>query len=153
MQHPTPAAEAPLEEPLPMKLHSLIPAVLLCAIAAPFFGQALKIDPNATTAPQTLEDRRKALNRVFDDYWQDNLRHSPEFASSIGDKRYNDQISDYSVKAFNEGLEREQGFLMRLAAIDNAGFTAQENISRDLLLRQFTEDQEASEFKEWEMPL
>ena len=136
-----------------MKLHSLIPAVLLCAIAAPFFGQALKIDPNATTAPQTLEDRRKALNRVFDDYWQDNLRHSPEFASSIGDKRYNDQISDYSVKAFNESLEREQGFLMRLAAIDATGFTPQEMISRELLLRQFTEDQESAEFKEWEMPI
>jgi uncharacterized protein (DUF885 family) len=71
----------------------------------------------------------------------------------IGDKRYNDQISDYSVKAFNEGLEREQGFLMRLAAIDTTSFTPQEIISRDLLLHQFTEDQESAEFKEWEMPV
>jgi len=90
---------------------------------------------------------------VFADAWEDNLRHSPEFASSIGDKRYNDQLSRLLVKAYNEGLEREQGFLMRLAAIDPSGFTAQETISRDLLLRQFAEDQEASEFKEWEMPL
>jgi uncharacterized protein (DUF885 family) len=115
-------------------------------------AQALKVDPNAATAPQSLEDRRKALNRLFDEYWQDNLRHSPEFASSLGDKRYNDQISDYSVRAYNEQLEREQGYVLRLAAIDPTGFTQQEVISRDLLLRQFTEDQEASEFKEWEMP-
>jgi len=121
--------------------------------AAPLRAQALKVDPNAAAAPQSLEDRRKALNRLFDEYWQDNLRHSPEFASSIGDKRYNDQISDYSVKAYNEGLEREQGYLLRLAAIDPTGFTPQEVISRDLLLRQFTQDQEASEFKEWEMPV
>ena len=116
-------------------------------------AQALKTDPNAAAAPQSLEDRRKALNRVISEYWEDNLRHSPEFASSIGDKRYNDQISDYSVRAYNESLAREQGYLLRLAPIDNTGFTAQENISRELLLRQFTEDQEGSEFKEWEMPL
>jgi uncharacterized protein (DUF885 family) len=120
---------------------------------APLHAQALKVDPNAAAAPQSLEDRREALNSLFNDYWQDNLRHSPEFASVIGDKRYNDQISDYSVKAFNDGLAREQAFLMRLAAIDATGFTPQEMISRDLLLRQFTEDQESAEYKEWEMPL
>jgi uncharacterized protein (DUF885 family) len=141
--------------------HSPIyPVLLSVLIATPLAipprcaqGQALKIDPKAQTAPQSLEDRRKALNQVFQDSWQDGLLHQPEFASSIGDKRYNDQISDYSVKAVNEGLERDQAFLMRLAAIDATGFTPQELISRDLLLREFTEEQEGSEFKEWEMPL
>jgi uncharacterized protein (DUF885 family) len=128
-------------------------AVFFSLPLVPAHTQALKVDPNAAAAPQSLEDRRKALNRVFNDYWEDNLRHSPELASSIGDKRYNDQISDYSVKAFNEGLEREQGFLMRLAAIDTTGFTTQEIVSRDLLLRQFTEDQESAEFKEWEFQI
>ncbi|HTJ30954.1 MAG TPA: DUF885 domain-containing protein [Acidobacteriaceae bacterium] len=127
--------------------------VLSASVLPAAHAQSLKTDPQATAAPQTLDERRKALNQLFDDYWQDNLKHSPEFASTIGDKRYNDQISDYSLKAYNEGLAREQGFLMRLAAIDTTGFTAQEVISRDLLLRQFTDDQEAAQFKEWEMPL
>ena len=100
-----------------------------------------------------VEANRKALNAVFQDYWEDNLKHSSEFASTLGDKRYNDQITDYSVKAFNDGLAREESFLMRLAAIDPAGLTAQETISRELLLRTFAEDQEAAEFKEWEMPV
>src|ERR1700684_1478817 len=113
-----------------MKLRVVLLALVFCFPLSLLHGQALKVDPSATAAPEALEDRRKALNRLFDDYWQDNLRHSPEFASSIGDKRYNDQISDYSVKAFNEGLEREQGFLMRLAAIDTTGFSAQEIVSR-----------------------
>ena len=106
----------------------------------------------ATSVPP-LEDRRKDLNAVFNDYWEDVLRHDPEFASMLGDKRYNDQISDYSVKAVNNKLEREDALMMRLAAIDPAGFTEQEKISRELLLRQFTEDQEGAEFKEWEMPV
>jgi uncharacterized protein (DUF885 family) len=107
--------------------------------------------PPATAA--SAQENRKALNAVFQDYWEDTLKHSPEFASSLGDKRYNDQISDYSVKAVNQGLEREQNFLLRLAAIDVTGLTDQEKTSRDLLLRQITEDEEAAQFKEWEMSL
>src|ERR1019366_4643926 len=94
----------------------------------------------------SADGNRKALNAVFHDYWEDLLKHDPEFASSIGDKRYNDQINDYSVKAVNDRLEREQNFLMRLADIDVAGLSDQEKISRDLLLRQFTEDQEAAAY-------
>ena len=81
------------------------------------------------------------------------MERSPEFASELGDKRYNDRIDDYSVKAENAWLEREENFMMRLAAIDPAGFTDQEKISRELLLRQFADDEEAAQFKEWEMPL
>ena len=101
--------------------------------------------------PSLVEGNRKALNEIFEDYWQDRLRHDPEFASELGDQRYNDQISDYSVKAANEALEREQSFLMRLAAIDPSGLSEQEKISRELLLREFTDDQEAAAFKEWEL--
>ena len=104
-------------------------------------------------APVSVEANRKALNQIFQDYWEDNLAHNPEFASTLGDKRYNDQISDYSVKAYNNGLARGEACLLRLAAIDAAGLTGQDTISRDLLLRRLTEDQEDAEFKEWEMPV
>jgi uncharacterized protein (DUF885 family) len=106
-----------------------------------------------TAALAPVEDRRKAMNAVFHDSWEDNLEHTPEFASILGDKRWNDKISDRSVKAFNEGLAREQAFMLRLAAIDPTGFTDQEKISRELLLRSITQDEESAEFKEWEMPV
>jgi uncharacterized protein (DUF885 family) len=117
------------------------------------FVSPLALRPQAPAPAGSVEANRKALNAIFYDYWEDKLKRDPEFASTIGDKRYNDQIDDYSVRAFNEGLEREQGFLMRLAAIDPGGLTVQEKTSRELLLRLFAEDEEAAEFKEWEMPL
>jgi uncharacterized protein (DUF885 family) len=104
-------------------------------------------------APASLDDRRKALNDLFHEYWEAYLAHNPEFASTIGDTRYNDKISDNSVKAFNDWLEREQTWLLRLAAIAPDGLTDQEKLSRELLLRDFTVDAEAAEFKEWEMPV
>lgn len=75
------------------------------------------------------------MNALFQGFWEDALAHAPEFASSIGDKRFNDKTADRSVKAFHEGLEREHAFYVQLAAIDTTGFTEQENISRELLMR------------------
>jgi len=132
-------------------------AVLLLTTHYPLisaFAQKLQLaPPTKAPAPVSLEDRRKALSDLFHEYWEDQLKHDPEFASSLGDKRYNDQTSDYSVKAVNDALAREQNFLMRLAAIDPTGFTDQEKISQDLLIREFEMDQEGAEFKDWEMPV
>ncbi|MGA2218083.1 MAG: DUF885 domain-containing protein [Terracidiphilus sp.] len=125
----------------------------LAAIAFTLLIPAAPARSQAAPSPASVEANRKQLNELFNDYWEDNLKHNPEFASTIGDKRYNDQISDYSVKAFNDTLAREQNFLMRLAAIDDSGLTDQEKISRELLLRRFAEDAESAEFKEWEMPV
>ncbi len=126
---------------------------LLFAIAPPPRAQKPPASTAAPAAAASVEDRRRALNALFRDYWEDVLEHDPEFASSIGDKRYNDKISDYSVKAVNLKLEREQNYLMSLAVIDPTGFTGQERTSRELLMRKLADDQEAADFKEWEMPV
>jgi uncharacterized protein (DUF885 family) len=128
---------------------ALIATASLLALLPQLPAQKLQATP--ASVPVSLDDRRKALNDLFHDYWEDFLKHNPEFASSICDQRYNDQISDYSVRAFNDGLARERKFLLRLAAIDPTGFTDAEKISQQLLIRQFEEDDEAAEFKEWEM--
>jgi uncharacterized protein (DUF885 family) len=128
-------------------------AALLTSLPA-LRAQKLAPAPSAQpAAPASLDDRRKALNDLFHDYWEDRLKHDPEFASLIGDKRYNDQISDQSVQAVNDELARERNFLLRLAAIDPTGFTDQEKTSQDLLIRRFELHEEAAGFKEWEMPV
>ncbi|HUX43857.1 MAG TPA: DUF885 domain-containing protein [Terracidiphilus sp.] len=110
--------------------------------------------PRAQAALQpSLEQRRAALNGLFAEYWDAYLARNPEFASTIGDKRFNDKVQDFSVRAENDWLAEEQNYLMRLAAIDPTGFTDEENTSRELLLRQFTDDLEAADYKEWEMPV
>ena len=128
----------------------LLPSLAVVLLLVPALQPVLCAQ--AKTIPP-LADRRAALNELFKDYWDTYLQHSPEFASFIGDKRFNDQLSDHSVKAYNDWLATEQNYMLRLAAIDPTGFTGQEQTSRDLLLRRFVDDQEAAEFKEWEMPV
>ena len=43
---------------------------------------------------------------------------SPEFATTVGDKRYNDRLSDHSPEFFKSDLEQKRKFLARFEAID-----------------------------------
>jgi uncharacterized protein (DUF885 family) len=126
-----------------------ISAFLLIAFAPSIRAQ---LPLAQSSAPASLDDRRKALNSILREYKEDLLKHDPEFASEHGDQRYNDQISDYSVSAFHDKLARETNFMLQLAAIDPDGFTEQETAAKDQLLRKFADDLEASDLKEWEIP-
>ena len=104
-------------------------------------------------AADSVAARSKALSTLFGEIWEDRLKHSPEFASFLGDKRYNDQWTDYSVAEVNAALARGRVFLDRLSEIDTTGLTPQEVLSRDLMVRELTDAQEGARFKEWEMPV
>ena len=106
----------------------------------------------ASSVP-SVEDRRKALNSLFRQDWDETLSYNPEFASLIGDKRFNDKIKDQSVRAFNADLAREQALMLKVAAIDPVGFTDQEKVSRELFIRSVEEAEEGAGFKPWEMPI
>ena len=138
---------------------------LSCLLFQPLFAQTFPKSvsksagtqrlPGASTpaVPVTLEERRAALKALFDEIWQDNLRSSPEFASSIGDKRYDDRLTDYSIGAYNERIARGRDYIFRLAAIDTTGLTDQEVLSKDLMARRLVDQQEEAEYKPWEMPV
>jgi uncharacterized protein (DUF885 family) len=108
---------------------------------------------DAGTASASVAASSKALSALLAEIWEDGLKHSPEFASSIGVKRYNDQLTDYSAKEVNASLQRGLGYIQRLGAIDTTGLTDQEKLSADLMLRSLIEQQEGAKFKEWEMPV
>ncbi|MGA9718776.1 MAG: DUF885 domain-containing protein [Acidobacteriaceae bacterium] len=115
--------------------------------------QTLPQQPPAPASTSSVAQREKALNSVFSDYWQQQLKDSPEFASTLGDKRYDDQLTDYSVAGYNAHLERDRAFLDRLGAIDTTGLPEQEDLSKDLLVRRLVDEQEEARFKPWELPV
>lgn len=129
----------------------LIPCLLAVALVSPQMLPPQRPHVAADLSP--LPERETALNTVFSDYWEQQLKESPEFASTLGDKRYDDRLSDYSVAAYNAHLERDRAFLERLAAIDTTGLPDQEQLSKDLLVRRLVEEQEEARFKPWEMPV
>ena len=129
----------------------LISCLLAATLASPQMLPPQR--PHVATALSNVAEREKALNTVFSDYWEQQLKENPEMASSLGDKRYDDQLSDNSVAAYNAHLERDRAFLDRLAAIDATGLPEQQQLSKDLLIRRIVDEQEEARFKPWEMPV
>ncbi len=134
--------------------YGLAGLLLVGAVGRPGAAALGQAQPGAAGATATSPaERTAALTKLFAEIWQDRLKHSPEFASSLGDKRYDDQLTDYSAKAVNAELERGLGYIQRLSEIDTAGLPEQEQLSAELMLRQLIDQQEGAKFKAWEMPL
>src|SRR5690349_14451337 len=79
--------------------------------------------------------RRKALNSLIAEQWEYTLRTSPVYASILGDKRWNDQLDDFSQKAIDADLQETQKFLTRFESIDVTGLSDQDVLNRDLMVR------------------
>jgi uncharacterized protein (DUF885 family) len=115
---------------------------------------SLLLPMGAVAAPAAdLETRRKALNDLLAEQWEYNMRTSPIYASVLGDKRYNDQLGDFSQKAIDEDLVEKKKFLDRFEAIDTAGFPEQEALNKTLMVRDLKNELDGVRFKEWEMPV
>jgi uncharacterized protein (DUF885 family) len=104
-------------------------------------------------APADVEARRQQLNALIAELWEWNLQQSPVFASIIGDKRYNDQLSRNSEKAILEQQAKEKEFLKRFQAIDPTGLPHQDMLNRELEIRGLKEDIEGTDLKTWQMPV
>lgn len=100
-----------------------------------------------------LEARRKTFQELLAEHWEYTLSHSPEFASILGDKRWNDKSSDLSEKAVTEHLAKTREFLTRFEAVDTSAFPQQEALTKTLLVRRFRETLDNARFKNWEMPV
>jgi uncharacterized protein (DUF885 family) len=101
----------------------------------------------------SVEVRVKALHELLNEQWEYFLRTSPEFASILGDKRYNDKLSDLSQAAIDRDLAQNRAFLAKFTAVDATGFPEQERLNRDLMVRNLRESLDAAKFREWEMPV
>ena len=123
---------------------------LLSVFALAFFAVTVTAaEPSAAD----LDKRRKTFNDLLTEEWEHVLRTNPEFASYLGDKRYNDRSSDLSEAAVDRERTASRGFIKRAEAISTAGFSDQEKISHALFIRVLRESIEDADLKNWEMPV
>jgi len=123
-------------------------ASLLTPLAA--HGAATK---PATAAGSDLEARRKALDSLLKEQWEYTLSTNPEFASILGDKRWNDKLSEVSDAAVQRDLAKTREFLAKFEAIDTTGFPEQEALNKALMVRDLKEGLDNARFEGWLMPV
>ncbi len=131
-------------------IHHILCSVILLA-ALPLFAQPA--GKPAIKDPAPLAERVAAQNALFEEYYEYGLREFPERATSAGDYRYNDRLSDFSLEAVARHHQSDLQFLHRLEAISPAAFADQDLLSHDLLLRVLRMRLEDYELREYLMPI
>jgi len=95
----------------------------------------------------------KALNALLAEQWQHTLETSPEFATILGDLRYNDRWSDASLANQQAEYAKTKDFLARFQAISTTGLSDEDKLNQQLMVRQLQDALKAHELKIDEMPL
>src|SRR5436305_11851539 len=116
---------------------------LLLAVSVFTFAQGQK----------SVTDRLATQNALFEEQYESDLRNFPERATSSGDYRFNDKLGDYSLAAIQQRHKTDESFLKRLEAIPTHGFSDQDQLSHDLLVRVLEQRIADFELKEYEMPI
>jgi len=104
-------------------------------------------------ATADVPTRVKALNGLLAEQWQHTLETSPEFATILGDLRYNDRWSDASLAKQQVEYAKTKEFLTRFQAIDTTGFSEEDKLNQQLMVRQLQDALKAHDLKIDEMPL
>jgi uncharacterized protein (DUF885 family) len=117
--------------------------LLLVTMTSSIFAQDLK----------PVADRLAAQNALFEEQYETDLRNFPERATAYGDYRFNDKLAEYSLDAILQRHQTDETFLARLEAIPSTGFSDQDQLSHDLLVRVLQQRIADFDLKEYEMPI
>lgn len=100
-----------------------------------------------------VADRLAAQNALFEEQYENDLRNFPERATAFGDYRYNDKLADYSLDAIAQREKSNEASLKRIEAIATTGFSDQDQLSHDLMVRVLQQRIADYNLKEFEMPI
>jgi prolyl oligopeptidase len=104
---------------------------------------------NLTANAGPVDDFRALL----DEAWEWQLVQRPVFASSLGDRRFNDKWADLSIEAIEARHQQQQDFLDRLRAIDSSGLSTNDQLNYDLFRRKLHNDIDHHQYKAYLMPI
>jgi uncharacterized protein (DUF885 family) len=102
-----------------MKKSALVLSVLLC------------LPPTLRAAPAP-DSAAKALHTFFEKEWEYTMEQNPTWASSLGDRRWNDRWEDLSLEAIAQRQQHAREALETLKKIDRANLSPADQLNYDL---------------------
>mgnify|MGYP003945689311 CR=1 FL=1 len=105
----------------------------------------------ALTATPAHATPSSDLAKLADDYWQGSLEAWPTYATSLGDKRYDDRLQDISPAGREKERRRLESLMGRARAIPEAGLSTQDRLTRTALITELESGlaQTACGFEDW----
>ncbi len=100
-----------------------------------------------------IAQRTEKLNALIAEQWQYTMEQSPEFATAVGDYRYNNRWSDMSLAHVRADRRATERFLHRFMEVSTDGLAEQDRLNHELMVQQLRESIESTDLKLYEMPV
>ena len=113
--------------------------LVLCAAAAAQQSRAI--------------DAAKTLHDFFAAEWDYQMEQHPTWASSLGDRRWNDRWSDSSLDAIYQRHNHDIATLSKLTKIDRAALSPSDQLNYDLFKKDYENDIEDFQYRWYLLPL
>ncbi|MGH7176010.1 MAG: DUF885 domain-containing protein [Tepidisphaeraceae bacterium] len=86
----------------------------------------------AGAEPPASQPSNPTLHALFAREWDYSMQRNPTWASSLGDRRWNDKWPDMSPEQFEARFAHDQQVLAELTGIDRAALSALDQLNHDL---------------------
>ncbi|MDP9109444.1 MAG: DUF885 domain-containing protein [Pseudomonadota bacterium] len=96
----------------------------------------------ARVAPMRASAASLALHQLLAREWEWQLHEFPEFASTLGDHRYDDRLTDQSIAAVMRRKQHQAAFRQAVRSIDARQLVGQDAISHQILLSSAAKDEQ-----------
>src|SRR5438552_2502378 len=98
-------------------------------------------------------DEVKRLHALFDRNWEQRLKESPLFATSVGRHEYDDRLPSVTPADLARRQEERKKTLAELLSIDRAKLPAEERVNYDIFRRQVEDGIESYILGDYQMPI
>jgi uncharacterized protein (DUF885 family) len=102
--------------------------------------------PASNAQHAALPPAHAAFRKLLDDHWQWTLRERPLLATTLGEHRYDKELTDLSVEAMDRRAREAARFLARANAIDTTALSSDDRVTRAILRRELAETIEGNRF-------
>ena len=106
--------------------------------------------PHQPTVPLTAGDE---FHKILTAEWEKRLIENPEWATRLGDDRYNDRLNDVSFEAIKKRQKDNRALHVRLKEIDRSALSEPDQLSYDLYVQKLERSNHGYRYKTYFMPI
>ncbi len=101
----------------------------------------------------TMNSETKKFHSILDEEWKSNAEKYPEWATRLGDNRFNDKLNDASYKAIINRQEKATKLLEKIKEINRSSLSLDDQLNYDLFLNSILFGIEGNVYLSYLMPI
>ena len=101
----------------------------------------------------SLNSETKKFHSLLDDEWRKNVEEYPEWATQLGDNRFNDKLNDASYGKVIQRQNKTRKLLERIKDIDRSALSVEDQLNYDLFLNDVIHGIAGFEFLSYLIPI